>query len=47
VEVQGTAEQVAFSRSQLDELLDLATAGIARIHDVQRELLATPPTARA
>ncbi|MDE3043892.1 MAG: ribonuclease PH [Acidobacteriota bacterium] len=47
VEVQGTAEQVAFSRSQLDELLDLATAGIARIHEAQRALLATAPTPRA
>ena len=29
VEVQGTAEHGAFERSQLDELLDLATKGIA------------------
>ena len=46
VEVQGTAEQVAFTRAELDALLDLASQGIARIHDAQRELLATPPTSR-
>lgn len=46
VEVQGTAEHVAFSRAQLDRLLDLAAAGIARIHDAQRAVLATPPVSR-
>lgn len=46
VEVQGTAEQVAFQRDELDTLLDLATAGIARIHDAQRTLLATAPLPR-
>lgn len=46
VEVQGTAEQEPFSRSELDQLLDLAGAGIAKIHEAQRELLATPPLAR-
>lgn len=45
VEVQGTAEGATYSRSTLNELLDLATAGIARIHEVQRELLLTPPKA--
>ncbi len=30
VEVQGTAEGVAFSRSELDDLLGLAESGIAR-----------------
>lgn len=47
VEVQGTAEQVAFTRGELDELLDLASAGIARIHDAQRTLLQTPPPPRS
>lgn len=47
VEVQGTAEQVAFTRSELDALLDLASAGIGRIHDAQRELLKTPPPRRS
>jgi ribonuclease PH len=46
VEVQGTAEQEAFSREELNALLDLAGSGIARIHDAQRQLLATPPTPR-
>ena len=31
VEVQGTAEHGAFDRSQLDEMLDLATKGIAEL----------------
>jgi ribonuclease PH len=40
VEVQGTAEQVAFGRRQLDDLLELAGAGIARLVDLQRRALA-------
>jgi len=47
VEVQGTAEREPFDRAELDRLLDLATAGIAAIHDAQRAALATPPAARA
>jgi ribonuclease PH len=47
VEVQGTAEHEAFTRAQLDELLDLAAAGIADIHRAQRAVLATPPPARS
>jgi ribonuclease PH len=46
VEVQGTAEQEAFTREELDALLDLAATGIAAIHDAQRLVLATPPTPR-
>lgn len=46
VEVQGTAEGAAFSREELDQLLDLAALGIARINDAQREVLATPPAPR-
>ena len=37
IEVQGTAEGAAFSRGQLDELLDLAGAGIAELIRVQRD----------
>ena len=37
VEVQSTAERVAFGRDDLDELLDLGTAGIAQIGELQRE----------
>ena len=47
VEVQGTAEGQAFSRSELDALLGLATGGLGRIIDLQSELVATPPPARA
>jgi len=47
VEVQGTAEQEAFTRAELDELLDLAQLGIEAIHGVQRNLLAEPPARRA
>jgi ribonuclease PH len=37
VEVQATAERVAFSRTDLDALVDLAAAGIAEIGVRQRE----------
>ena len=46
VEVQGTAEQEAFSRGELDEMLDLATTGIDRIVELQREMVAEPPPNR-
>ncbi len=46
VEVQGTAERAAFSRTELDQLLDLASEGIKSIHEAQRRVLATPPTPR-
>jgi ribonuclease PH len=40
IEVQGTAERAAFSRAELDRLLDLATAGIAELCQTQSEVLA-------
>src|SRR5690606_2832280 len=40
VEVQGTAEGQTFDRAALDELLDLATAGIAQLVTLQRDALA-------
>ena len=46
VEVQGTAEGMAFSRAELDSLLALAEGGLAQIGDAQRDLLATPPAER-
>jgi len=46
VEVQGTAEGMAFTRGELDALLALAEGGLAQITDVQRDLVATPPPAR-
>jgi ribonuclease PH len=47
VEVQGTAEGMAFTRTQLDELLALAEGGLTTIAGQQADLLATPPTPRA
>ena len=38
VEAQGTGERSFFDRAQLDELLDLGQAGIARLVDLQTEV---------
>ena len=46
VEVQGTAEGMAFTRPELDSLLRLAEGGLSTIADLQAELIATPPTPR-
>jgi ribonuclease PH len=46
VEVQGTAEGMAFSRHELDSLLGLAEGGLAQIAAAQREIVAVPPPAR-
>ena len=46
VEVQGTAEGVSFSRSELDSLLGLAELGLLEIFSMQTELVATPPSRR-
>jgi ribonuclease PH len=46
IEVQGTAEGMPFSRTELDELLALAEAGITEIFELQRALVAEPPTPR-
>ncbi|HZT67807.1 MAG TPA: ribonuclease PH [Acidimicrobiales bacterium] len=46
VEVQGTAEGMPFSRSELDELLSLAEHGCAQLLDLQSEVLAEPPRPR-
>jgi ribonuclease PH len=40
VEVQGTAEGHAFTRSEMDSLLNLAQSGIAQLVDMQRVVLA-------
>jgi ribonuclease PH len=47
VEVQGTAEGQAFSRSELDALLGLAEKGIAEIVERQRALVAVEPPLRS
>jgi ribonuclease PH len=46
VEVQGTAEGKAFSRSELDVLLGLASDGIGQIFNMQREVISVPPSKR-
>jgi ribonuclease PH len=42
VEVQSTAEKVPFDRARLDELLDLAAAGIDELAGYQREAIDAP-----
>ena len=42
IEVQATAEGERYSRDQLDELLDLATAGIEEIAEAQRGAVEAP-----
>ena len=39
IEIQGTAEQRPFQREQLHRMLDLGTAAIAKINDLQRKVL--------
>jgi ribonuclease PH len=41
VEVQGTAEGAPFSRANLEDLLDLAAAGITELTKIQRDVLAS------
>ncbi|MBW3537726.1 MAG: ribonuclease PH [Actinobacteria bacterium] len=47
VEVQGTAERLAFSRNELDELLGLAESGIREIIEAQAKVLADAPQPRS
>ncbi len=46
VEVQGTAEGIAFTRTELDALLGLAEAGIGEIVAAQTEMVAEAPKPR-
>ena len=46
VEVQGTAEGLAFTRGELDTLLGLAEAGIKELTALQAAVLAEPPASR-
>ena len=46
VEVQGTAEGMAFSRGELDSLLALAESGIKELSALQAAVLAEPPPPR-
>ena len=47
VEVQGTAEGVPFDRALLNQLLDLASSGIADLTRLQAEALAAPLPSRS
>ena len=46
VEVQGTAERTAFTRSELDSMLGLGEKGIAEIIELQQQMVAVPPPLR-
>jgi ribonuclease PH len=46
VEVQGTAEGTAFTRQELDSLLELAHVGLDQITALQASILAEPPARR-
>ena len=46
VEVQGTAEGMPFTKSELDDLLSLAEHGIAHVLELQAAVLAEPPQPR-
>jgi ribonuclease PH len=45
IEVQGTAEEQSFSRSQLNDMLDIAEIGIRELFTHQSTALATRKTA--
>jgi ribonuclease PH len=47
IEVQGTAEGLPFTRSELDTLLELGVKGITEIVELQNEMTASAPTPRA
>ena len=44
VEVQGTAEGMAFTRGELDSLLELAEGGLLELTNLQAEMVAVPPS---
>jgi len=43
IEVQGTAEHGAFTRQQMDAMIDLASAGIRQLFTIQRTAIEAPP----
>jgi ribonuclease PH len=43
VEVQGTAEHEAFTREQMDQMVELAAAGIRQLFDLQRAAVQAQP----
>ena len=44
IEIQGTAEQRPFQREKLEQMLDLGAAAIAKINQLQRQVLGTSGT---
>jgi ribonuclease PH len=46
VEVQGTAEGMAFTRGELDQLLALAELGLTELTELQAEMVSVPPSVR-
>jgi ribonuclease PH len=43
VEVQGTAEQEPFSRDQMDQMVELAGAGIRQLFEIQNAAIEAAP----
>jgi ribonuclease PH len=43
IEIQGTGEQKAFDREQMNRMVDLAAAGIHQLFDLQRAAIEAPP----
>ncbi|MEO6579296.1 MAG: ribonuclease PH, partial [Candidatus Limnocylindria bacterium] len=43
IEVQGTAEHGAFTRQQMDQMVDLAAAGIRQLFTMQSTAIEAPP----
>ena len=44
IEVQGTAEQGAFTRQQMDQMIDLAAAGIRQLFGLQKTAIEAAPS---
>jgi ribonuclease PH len=44
VELQGTGEQKAFSREQMNQMVDLAAAGIHQLFELQQQAIEAPTT---
>ena len=44
VELQGTAEHKAFDRAEMNQMIDLAAAGIRQLFEVQRSAIEAPPS---
>jgi ribonuclease PH len=43
VELQGTAEHKPFGREQMDQMVELAAAGIRQLFELQRQAIEAPP----